>query len=574
MIIQNTPFLVPLLISAAITGILAVISLKHRDAPIIRPFILLMCATTLWTVMSVFQLESADLASNILFNTLEYPGIVSVPIAWLLIVLCYTGREHLVTLKNTLLLFIVPAIVLILVATNPYHHLYYTTYIPDVVNGIVIWNFVHGPLFWIHAGYSYLLTGIALLLIASRFFSSPVIYRKQILLLLIAAGAPTLVNILYVMGFDPVPGLDLTPVMFMITGIILVLAIIRYQLFSLAPVAYPVIFTAIDAGIIVLDRNDRISDLNPAALKIFNETCRPVIGQPVTDTLLPGIIAFLQSEESGRDAVFPVTLQGRNGAARDYEVACRTISAGAGEYCGRLLMIRDVTEMRQASRAIETANRKLNLLSSITRHDMLNKLTGLATYLELAKEEKEEATLHTYIENMVKISRVLQEELEFTRDYQDLGVKTPTWQNVNTLVQPNVAFFPAHYPRVEIAIHPVGLEIYADPLLEKVFYNLIDNALRYGGGKMNMIRVTSCEENGSMIITFADNGEGIAAKDKPLLFTKGFGKNTGLGLFLSREILSITGITIRENGTPGEGARFEITVPCGEYRSSVDTPEE
>ena len=107
------------------------------------------------------------------------------------------------------------------------------------------------------------------------------------------------------------------------------------------------------------------------------------------------------------------------------------------------------------------------------------------------------------------------------------------------------------------------LEIYADPLLGKVFYNLIDNALKYGGGKMTSIRITSRETNTGLCLLFEDDGAGIAVEDKKHLFERGFGKNTGLGLFLSREILSITGITIRETGEPGSGARFEMDVPKG-----------
>jgi len=111
-----------------------------------------------------------------------------------------------------------------------------------------------------------------------------------------------------------------------------------------------------------------------------------------------------------------------------------------------------------------------------------------------------------------------------------------------------------------------GLEVFADPLLEKVFYNLIDNSLHYGGEKMTTIRVTATEGSETLRIIYEDDGTGISAYDKKELFTKGFGKHTGLGLFLSREILSITGITISENGEPGVGARFEIVVPEGAYR--------
>jgi len=117
-----------------------------------------------------------------------------------------------------------------------------------------------------------------------------------------------------------------------------------------------------------------------------------------------------------------------------------------------------------------------------------------------------------------------------------------------------------------VDVDPKNLEIFADPLFEKVFYNLIENALRYGGTDMKTIRVSSQESDASLTIICEDDGIGITAEDKKRLFTKGFGKNTGLGLFLTREILSITGITITENGTLGKGARFEIIVPNGAYR--------
>lgn len=109
-------------------------------------------------------------------------------------------------------------------------------------------------------------------------------------------------------------------------------------------------------------------------------------------------------------------------------------------------------------------------------------------------------------------------------------------------------------------------DVFADLLFEKVFYNLIDNVLRYGGDQMTVIRISSQLSEGYLTLVCEDNGTGIAVDDKKRLFTQGFGKHTGLGLFLSREILSITGITITETSEPGKGARFEITVPKGAYR--------
>jgi PAS domain S-box-containing protein len=566
MIFQYSPFIIPLLVSAAITGALAFASLKRRNDPVIPPFILFLCATTWWALCYAVQLANADLATQVLITTIEYPAIVTTPVALLLVVLCYTGYEHLVNRRNVAALLIIPAIVVFLVATNPYHELYYTTFTPGTLYGAVIWNFTHGPLFWIQAGYGYLCIGLAFLLIASRYFTSPAIYRKQILILFLAAGIPVLANMVYLFGPVPFPGVDITPFTFTMMGIFMALGIFRFQLFSLAPVAYPVIFTAIDDAIIVLDRNDRISELNPAAQKMIRDTDRSPVGDPVTDLLPPDLIASLVCDDTGKATVRHAALTGNDGTLRDYEVTCREITTRVGGYNGRLLMFRDETEKQKALHAIEMTNRKLNLLSSITRHDMQNKLTVLGGYLELAKGEQDEAVLRRYLAVMEKTARVFQEELEFTRDYQDLGVQAPAWQGVESIIREKESHLPTQDVRIERAIRPESLEVYADPLLGKVFYNLIDNSLRYGGGQMTAIHISSREEGGVHFLVFADNGVGIAAKDKSRLFTKGFGKNTGLGLFLSREILAITGITITENGEPGKGARFEITVPKGTYR--------
>jgi signal transduction histidine kinase len=110
------------------------------------------------------------------------------------------------------------------------------------------------------------------------------------------------------------------------------------------------------------------------------------------------------------------------------------------------------------------------------------------------------------------------------------------------------------------------LDVFADPLFEKVFYNLIDNALRYGGEGLTAVRISARETDAGLLLACEDDGAGISDEDKKRLFERGYGKNTGFGLFLVREILGITGITIRETSEPGHGARFEMLVPKGMYR--------
>ena len=225
----------------------------------------------------------------------------------------------------------------------------------------------------------------------------------------------------------------------------------------------------------------------------------------------------------------------------------------------------DITERKRAEEALRQVNKQLNLLSSITRHDIKNQVLALKGYIEISRDTLQDPkTLLRFLEGEELAANTIEYQITFTKNYQELGAAAPAWQNVNECIRKAMAALPMR--AVHIEPDPADPDVYADPLIEKVFYNLIDNALKYGGDRMKMIRVSSQESDRGLTIVCEDDGVGISAEDKKRLFTRGFGKNTGLGLFLSREILTITGITITENGTPGKGARFEIVVPKGGYR--------
>jgi signal transduction histidine kinase len=223
-----------------------------------------------------------------------------------------------------------------------------------------------------------------------------------------------------------------------------------------------------------------------------------------------------------------------------------------------LNMVRSQKELLQT-------NEKLNLLSSITRHDISNQLHALSSYLELSRQTVNDPDLASeLIAKEEKIADTIAHQINFTRDYEDMGLAAPAWQNVDGIIRQASASL--SMKEIRVVVDRPDLEIYADPLLGKVFYNLMDNALKYGGTKITTIGITTHETGTGLTLIFEDDGMGIAGEDKRHLFERGFGKNTGLGLFLSREILAITGITIRETGDPGRGARFEMVVPKGEYR--------
>jgi len=223
----------------------------------------------------------------------------------------------------------------------------------------------------------------------------------------------------------------------------------------------------------------------------------------------------------------------------------------------------NISELVRLSEALRLANRKLNLLSDITRHDTLNQLTGLAAYIELARLRTEDARMLETLKKMCRATDTIRQHISFTREYQDIGVQTPLWQDLKSTI--GRAINAAGPVPAGISGTVEEIEIYADPLLEKVFFNLIENAVSHGK-TMSRISFSAHEAGDQLVIVCEDDGAGVPAEEKENIFRRRYYKNTGFGLFLSREILAITGIGIRETGVLGTGARFEILVPEQKYR--------
>ncbi|MEN6443980.1 MAG: PAS domain S-box protein [Methanoregula sp.] len=332
---------------------------------------------------------------------------------------------------------------------------------------------------------------------------------------------------------------------------------------------YRRLFETAQDGILILDEETgMILDANKCILDMLIYPLEYFIGKRLWEL---GFIkdksfaqrAFTELKTNGSIRYDDLPLERKDGQSIDVEFISNVYPVNDHKIvqCN----IRNITQRKRAESALALAIRKLTLLSSITRHDIRNQLLALEGYLELSKGSlSDPVKTGEFVAKEEKIAENIGHQIDFTKDYEDMGVNAPVWQDVHRIIRKVVGTLPMRTIRVE-ADGPV-LEVFADPLLEKVFYNLIDNALRYGGEQMTAIRMTALEENQKLVIAVKDDGNGISDEDKKHLFNKGFGRHTGLGLFLSREILSITGITITETGVPGKGAQFEMTVPDGAWR--------
>lgn len=226
----------------------------------------------------------------------------------------------------------------------------------------------------------------------------------------------------------------------------------------------------------------------------------------------------------------------------------------------------DITERKQNEETITNGNRQLNLLISVTRHDIKNQLLSLRALLELSKATLDDQEKTTgYIDREEQVTRSIERLISFTKEYQALGIRPPVWQHAGACVRAVAEGI--DFGNVTLSVSDLdAIEILADPLLTKVFYNLFENTLRHAGESLSEIRVDAQDTGGGLLIRVGDNGCGIPDTEKEAIFGRGYGKNSGFGLFFAREILGITGIMITETGKQESGALFVLRVPGAAYR--------
>ncbi len=224
----------------------------------------------------------------------------------------------------------------------------------------------------------------------------------------------------------------------------------------------------------------------------------------------------------------------------------------------------DLSELRKTEEALREANKKIKLLSSLTRHDIVNHISAMNLTLVMTEQESNLDNIRKNVSSALAVCDRMEAIIGFTREYESFGEVSSGWQLVCPIIHSAISEQNVGEVMIENRI-PEDLRIYAEPILRKVFATLIENSIRHGGN-ISKICFSIQEEAGCLFILYEDDGVGIPAEKKELIFQHGYGSHTGIGLFLSREILSITGLSIHECGIENRGVRFEIRIPEEKYK--------
>jgi PAS domain S-box-containing protein len=335
---------------------------------------------------------------------------------------------------------------------------------------------------------------------------------------------------------------------------------------------YRILLEALNHVVFVIDEYGKFVYVSPGCVEILGLLPEEMVGRAMTSVVVPEDTDRLcgKFEQIKQGTSFPSDYRTVDTKGTVHHV--RAVSRPFTDTDGKIYVlgiVGDISTWRSAEEALVVAQTKLEILSSITRHDTNNQLTVIFGYLSILEDADPPLLPREIAQRIRGAATTIQRINRFSKDYQDLGIIAPVWQNVGDLMAR--ARQEVHARELDITIGPEcsATDILADPMAGKVFFNLLDNSLRHGGN-ITSAKLSCHSEGDALKIVYEDNGTGISASARPAIFQHSKGKSHGYGLFLIREILAITEFTITENGKEGRGVRFEIAVPRGSFRVAVN----
>lgn len=562
MVWETVPVLLLLVLSGSMTSLFALFFWRERATTTgAVPLVILLAAAALWSWSTAGMHLSGGALPAMVADIGENAAIAIIPVAFVQFSLQFTGREPGGRTISRFFLFIIPSVMAVLLIA--------AVAVPAIIPGLptpfalsLPYGSASIPVFWIFfASWSLLiLAGLALIL--QHYQSASGVFRGQLACLLIAAFPPLFTYVAYLFQIYPLDILNLTPITFTISVVALSAGIDQFKLFDLVPVECGAALRQIPSGIVLLDAQGRIVEINPGARQLLATTDREMVGSAIGDILPPHELPPLPAKGSAGE--WQKTLRREwEDTIHFIDLHCIPLVPATGGHRGYVILLADITDQHLTGQSLAMARKKINLLTGITRHDILNQITIIVMHNELLREAVSDPSLVKSLQEQEKAASTISRQIAFTKDYERLGENLPQWLDVGSIFSKHQEDLGHDY--IAYSVHVEGLEVFGDPLLDRVFSNLLENSLRYGE-KVSSIRLTCEQGPDALTIIYEDNGIGIRAEEKEKIFRRGSGKRSGFGLFFSREILSLTGMTIKETGKPGTGARFEITVPAGMFR--------
>lgn len=559
-----------------------------------KSFSVLSLAVALWTFNYGFEVAATELITKLFWAKTAYLWIVTVSIAWFVFGMQYTGRGQLLTKRRIAALFILPAITIIMVFTNDWHGLHWSTVTLDETGPILVLDVERNFWFWIHSAYSYTLIIVGTILLVQAFSRYPKAYRRQNATLVVGATLPLIANALFISGILPLPSVDLTTLTFAISGVLMGNAIFRYQLFDIVPVARRTAVDNMRDGMIVLDTQNRIVDINPAALKLFQQDSSNMIGRNMGD-FLQNQPAIIESFRNVSEAETEVTVK-IDDKPHYFELHISPLDSHQnGKINGRLIVFYDITARKETEKALAKARDealeaslfKSELLARVS-HELRTPLNVILGYTEMLQEgifdpisESQWEPTNRILESTSFLSRQVNELLDLSKlevgeislNYSEFSLSSLMDRIHNKMD----ILAKGKGMKIDVEIHknvPDALRGDQDRI-EQIVLNLVGNAIKFSEEGAVQIEVCLPDE-AHWSIKVSDEGMGIPETSQSTIFEPfkqvdgsitRLHSGTGLGLAIVKQLTELMDGEIILESQVDVGSSFTVVLPLLPYQA-------
>lgn len=572
---QYIPYIWPLIGSACMTLFLGIYELLvQKKAKGITYFVLSMFVVTIWSSCNALEMSSLDFSTKLFWANMQYFAYCYSPVTLLALCMQFTGYDKWVNNKRILWLAVIPTIIIVLIWTDGLHGLIRYNMSMDYSGLFPVITKKYGPAFYIHAVYSHTLNMIACVLLIKRLFIKNMLYRRQALALLVGMSLIIVPNIIYISGISAVKRFDITPVFFGPAALIMSWGIFRFKMFDLVPLARTTVIETMNAGMMVLDLQERILDVNTAFEKILGKEASKIYTRKVGE-VCSNIPEFARACMDGSVAHAEFSIED-NEIQKVYEVMLSPLTDKNGILIGRLAMIYEITEKKQAEQEFLKQQRKLAVVKErerITRdmHDNLGQVLG---FINLQAQGIRQELVNSGVEiavgsidKLIEVTQSAHNEIrEYIRNMRNLNSME---KNLFIAIEKYITDFKRQTAisvehNIPMGFDGEGFEINVMVNLLNIVKEALNNIRKHA--QATQVKIYYHLHGGHLSITIEDNGKGFEADDSP--------NSTGnkFGLNIMRERAAEIGAEIHLESVVGKGSKVTLRIPVrkGESENEAD----
>ncbi|MGC1122608.1 MAG: histidine kinase N-terminal 7TM domain-containing protein [Candidatus Methanofastidiosia archaeon] len=358
--LQGIPYVIPPIIAVAASIVSTFYILQRYRAPEAKILVMILLAGSGWMISQILSVLSATEQAKIFWGTIGWPPLVLVYILWLIFTFQYTGREKWITHRNIVLLSIVPAITVILSFTSKYHGMMYASIECVTEDEFSLLKISWGPWYFIHDAYATILILFGDLLLIHLLIRAPRFYRRQIISLLFASFLFQIISFLGLFKLSPFSSLHIGVLLFSVASPVLALSIYRFRLADIVPVAQESVIDGMNDGVLVLDAQNRIMDVNPLVQRLIGRSTAQLIGQPVEEVWPIWLDQIgLRNENKSEEIILNL-----EDGQRIYDGRTSPLTDWHGNLVSQVIVLRDITERKQAEMRLKSIFEASKLINS------------------------------------------------------------------------------------------------------------------------------------------------------------------------------------------------------------------